>query len=74
MQREQCGDDSRERPAPFNFNTEDNVPNKNPHAEGQQAFHNGLPLSSCPYPSDSEDAVDWEGGFIEAEENDGEEE
>ena len=50
------------------------MPNKNPHAEGQQAFRDGLELSSCPYPGDSEDAVEWEGGFMEAEENDGEEE
>ncbi len=41
-----------------------------PSDEGREAYMEGLPLSASPYPDDSEQAVEWEGGWIEAEEDD----
>lgn len=34
--------------------------------EGRNAFMNGEPLNSCPYEGD--EAAEWEGGWMEAEE------
>ena len=40
-----------------------------PADEGRKAYLEGMPLSACPYPEDSESAVEWEGGWMEAEED-----
>lgn len=37
-------------------------------SEGREAFLNGEPLSSCPTDIDEESQVEWEAGYIEAEE------
>lgn len=39
-----------------------------PNEEGRLAFEGGFMLSDCPYPDDSEEAVEWEGAWMEAEE------
>ena len=36
--------------------------------EGRQAYLDGKELRHCPYPETSVDAVEWEGGWMEAEE------
>jgi ribosome modulation factor len=41
---------------------------KNPTREGADAFMSGMKLSECPYPPDSDEAVEWEGGWMECEE------
>ena len=41
----------------------------NPYQEGREAYDEGLELSDCPYNPDSEDGVDWEGGWMSAEED-----
>lgn len=41
-----------------------------PMTEGREAYMNGEPMSSCPYPPDSQECVEWEGGWMEAEEED----
>lgn len=38
--------------------------------EGKQAYKEGQNLSCCPYPENSEEAIEWEGGWMEAEEDD----
>ena len=38
--------------------------------EGSEAYAAGLPLSACPYPDDSDQRIEWEGGWMEAEEQD----
>lgn len=43
----------------------------NPFNEGAQAYLDGLQLADCPYPDDSEERIEWEGAYMEAEENDG---
>lgn len=43
-----------------------------PIDEGRLAYLMGLPLNACPYPGDSEQCVEWEGGWIAAEEEDDE--
>ncbi|KFB66305.1 Rmf/CrpP family protein [Candidatus Accumulibacter vicinus] len=45
---------------------------QHPIDEGREAYMNGEPLNSCPYPKDSTEAVEWEGGWMEAEEEDSE--
>ena len=37
---------------------------------GAEAYREALPMSACPYPEDSIGAIEWEGAWIEAEEND----
>ncbi|WP_196799373.1 Rmf/CrpP family protein [Thioalkalivibrio sp. ALgr3] len=44
-----------------------------PHVEGREAFMEGIPLHSCPYPEDSEESAEWGGGWIAAEEEDAQE-
>lgn len=39
-----------------------------PNALGRLAYESGDPLSSCPYPPSDIAAVEWEGGWMEAEE------
>lgn len=41
-------------------------PEADPHDEGRTAFFDGFPLRDCPYEGD--DAAEWEGGWMEAEE------
>lgn len=41
-----------------------------PTDEGRQAYLEGKPMTACPYQNDSIQAVEWEGGWMEAEEND----
>lgn len=38
--------------------------------EGQQAYEQGLLLSNCPYPKNSLNALDWEEGFLDTEDED----
>lgn len=39
-----------------------------PYALGRQAYEEGMPLRSCPYSEDDPDRVEWEGAWMEAEE------
>jgi hypothetical protein len=39
-----------------------------PWQEGNQAYRDGLPMSACPYPHDDSNCVEWEGGWMAAEE------
>lgn len=41
-----------------------------PRDEGREAYMDGVPLAACPYSGDSTEAVEWEGGWIEAQEDD----
>lgn len=38
--------------------------------EGRMAYIEGLPLSACPDDLEGDDQVEWEGGWMEAEEED----
>lgn len=44
-------------------------------AEGRSYYEEGYPMSACPYPEDAPNnaRVEWEGGWMEAEEMDEEE-
>lgn len=39
-----------------------------PWDQGFQEFRDGLPMSACPYPEDDDKCVEWEGGWMAAEE------
>lgn len=41
-----------------------------PTDEGREAYMDGMPMNTCPYPDDSTEAAEWEGGWMEAEEED----
>jgi hypothetical protein len=41
---------------------------QDPCAEGREAYLEGTELNCCPYPPDSAEAVEWEGCWMEAEE------
>ena len=41
-----------------------------PMTDGREAYMNGEPMSACPYPEDSQERVEWEGAWMEAEEED----
>jgi ribosome modulation factor len=41
-----------------------------PWDEGFQAYQDGQPMSACPYPEDVGNRVEWEGGWMAAEEED----
>jgi len=45
----------------------------NPFCEGGLAYAEGLPMSACPYPVDTIGASEWEGGWIEASDEDADE-
>jgi hypothetical protein len=40
---------------------------QDPVPEGRAAYFDGLPLSQCPHPMDSDEAVEWKGGWRKAE-------
>lgn len=51
-----------------------NVNTMHPADEGREAFQRGEALNTCPYPDNTVEAVEWEGGWMEAEEEEGDDE
>ncbi|MBK1699772.1 ribosome modulation factor [Thiococcus pfennigii] len=39
-----------------------------PREDGREAYLTGRPLSSCPFPEGDERRIEWEGAWMEAEE------
>jgi hypothetical protein len=41
-----------------------------PHEKGRHAYELGCAFIDCPFPDNSEEALEWEDGFMEARDED----